>query len=64
MASQFPPVVSNDPNWPVEAVRELIDLTRQEVSAEVVSLKLHKPVIEVTAKAAQLGLRLRPVYNL
>ncbi|WP_334177208.1 hypothetical protein [Pseudoxanthobacter sp.] len=56
--------LSHDPGWSDDALRTLVDLTRQEVSAEVASLRLNRPMAEVTAKAAQLGLRLRPVCTL
>lgn len=56
--------LNHDPAWSDDALRRLVDLTRQDVSAEVASLHLNRSLAEVTAKAAQLGLRLRAVCTL
>lgn len=45
--------------WSHDAVRQLLDLAREDVSAEVISLKLKRPVSDVRAKAAELGVHLK-----
>ncbi|MBN9432904.1 MAG: hypothetical protein J0I45_10730 [Bosea sp.] len=48
------------PRWTVEAVDRLRDLAKEGVAAEVIAQAMHRPLSEVTAKAAELGLALRP----
>lgn len=47
------------PLWSHDAVRQLLDLAREDVSAEVISLKLKRPVSDVRAKASELGVHLK-----
>lgn len=45
--------------WSHDSVRQLLDLAREDVSAEIISLKLKRPVSEVRAKASELGVHLK-----
>jgi len=45
--------------WTHAAVARLLDLARSGVTAEVISLRLSRPIAEVRAKAAELGLSLK-----
>lgn len=48
------------PRWTVEAVDRLRELAREGVAAEVIAQAMHRPLSEIAAKAAELGLALRP----
>lgn len=45
--------------WTHAAVSRLVEHARAGASAEVISLRLSRPVAEVRAKAAELGLSLK-----
>lgn len=48
------------PRWTLEAVDRLRELAMEGVSAEVIAQAMHRPLSEIAAKAAELGLTLRP----
>jgi hypothetical protein len=48
------------PRWTLEAVDRLRELAREGVAAEVIAQAMHRPLSEIAAKAAELGLALRP----
>ncbi|ODN70748.1 hypothetical protein [Methylobrevis pamukkalensis] len=51
--------VEMGPGWTPEAVHRFVALAREGATAEVISLKLQKPVTAVRSKAAELGLALK-----
>lgn len=52
------------PRWTVEAIDRLRDLATEGVAAEVIAQAMHRPLSEIAAKAAELGLALRPEERL
>jgi hypothetical protein len=45
--------------WNPQSVHRFLELAREGATAEVISLKLQKPITAVRAKAAELGLALK-----
>ncbi|MBH0236834.1 hypothetical protein [Methylobrevis albus] len=45
--------------WSTEAVRRFVSLAEEGATAEVISLKLQRPLPDIRAKAAELGLSLK-----
>jgi hypothetical protein len=52
--------VSAERAWTLEAVQELVTLTREGVPVSVISLKLKRSLASVEAKLAELGITPRP----
>ncbi len=48
------------PRWTVEAVDRLRELAVEGVPAEVIAQAMHRPLAEIIAKAAELGLVVEP----
>ena len=48
------------PRWTVEAVDRLRELAVEGVPAEVIAQAMHRPLGEIIAKAAELGLVVEP----
>lgn len=51
------------PRWSVEAIDRLKQLAAAKVPAEVISQAMHRPLAEITVKAAELDLALVPVTS-
>ncbi len=48
------------PRWTVDAISRLRDLAVEGVPAEVIAQAMHRPLSEIVAKSAELGLVIEP----